>query len=284
MSKKKIDDKVNLNPQWKKLVYNDMYENGYLNLDKEELYQLTKKLSTLSTNRRNKFKKFYKENDIPLPIAYKDTGTSQNVGKNFSYLEANFNVDKDMSLNQLRQKFKMLRAFMRTSTSTQKGWEKTLDNFADKLILTTVSKYKTIKGKNIKRSETERLSELDEKREEFKKDFMSNIGKSYRKFNYSTRRYENLTFYDILWRVYSRLEDRGFIQGRDNVQSETLKVIYDTLVRKVSHASIENIANTVEQILSNDKELRNKKENKSIQEELENASVDTRFIKLGGHF
>lgn len=284
MSKKKIDDKVNLNPQWKKLVYNDMYENGYLNLDKEELYQLTKKLSTLSTNRRNKFKKFYKENDIPLPIAYKDTGTSQNVGKNFSYLEANFNVDKDMSLNQLRQKFKMLRAFMRTSTSTQKGWEKTLDNFADKLILTTVSKYKTVKGKNIKRSEVERLSELDEKREEFKKDFMSNIGKSYRKFNYSTRRYENLTFYDILWRVYSRLEDRGFIQDRDNVQSETLKVIYDTLVRKVSHASIENIANTVEQILSNDKELRNKKENQSIQEELENASVDTRFIKLGGHF
>lgn len=284
MKSKNKDIEVNLKPQWKKLVYNDMYENGYLNLKQNELYQITKELSRLSINRRNKFKKFYQENNVPLPIAYKDTGTSQNVSKNFSYLTANFNVDENMSLNQLRHKFKMLRAFMRTSTSTQRGWEKTLEKFSDKLLLTTISKYKTVKGRNVLRTEEEISEELSNKRKEFQSKFMGEVGKTYRKLNYSTRKYENLTFYDIMWKIYSRLEDRGYVQGADNVQSETLKIIYDTLERKIRYSSIETLYKTVENILSNKIEENNLDYEKSIEDELKNASVDTKFVKIGGHY
>ena len=113
---------------------------------------------------------------------------------------------------------------------------------------------------------------------------MGEVGKTYRKLNYSTRKYENLTFYDIMWKIYSRLEDRGYVQGADNVQSETLKIIYDTLERKIRYSSIETLYKTVENILSNKIEENNLDYEKSIEDELKNASVDTKFVKIGGHY
>lgn len=268
------------NIQWKSLVYNSMYENEFLNLKKKDLYPLVERLSRMAINRRNKFKDFYAKNQIPLPIAYKDTILKTRRGKKAevsSYLEADFNVSRHMNIDTLRHKFKLLRGYLRTKTSTAKGWEKTIDTIADKLIYSTISKYKTVNGVNIAKTKKELDNELAQKRIDFENRFKENVGREY----YDDAKEEQSDFYTVMWRVYNRVVESGRVQ--DNMQSGTIKIVYDLMESK-GQSSVSELYNEVIQILDRQRSQKVDEENRLLKAKIEDAGMDTNlFTDIGSN-
>lgn len=274
MSKPKDRPNLDVKTQWKKLVYNTMYENDFVGLKKEQLYPLVQRLSKMSITRRNKFKKFYEQHDIPLPIAYKDIGENTKTGMKMSYLNADFSVSPDMNINELRQKFRLLRGYLRTKTSTQRGWEKTIDDISDKLIYSTVSKYKTINGVNVKKTKKELDNELAQKRIDFKNRFKENIGREYYADNG-----EKTTFYDVMWRIYNRVSESGLV--RSNITSETIKLIYDTM-EESGQTSMNSLIEDVLTVLKEKDRASQDNEDITLKKVLEDAGMDTElFFDIG---
>lgn len=269
------------NIQWKSLVFNKEYENTYLDMSKKELYPLVERLSKMAINRRNNFKDFYASHDIPLPIAYKETLLKTKKSKKpqtSSYLIADFNVSRHMSVDTLRHKYKLIRGFLRTKTSTPKGWEKTVDLIADRLIYSTISKYKTIDGVNIEKSKKELDNELGQKRIEFQDRFKENIGKEW----YDDVKEEQSDFYTVMWRVYNRIVESGRVQ--ENMQSETIKMVYDLMESKKSQSSVSELYNQIINHIEDERKKKEEEERKVLEAKLKDAGMDKgMFTSIGSN-
>lgn len=187
-------------------------------MSKEELYQVTKETSKLVKGRVTRLVKYFTDNNMPLPTAFREwnvtietesklrryklidknqrtrktriskkTGLAEESVGDISYVTLNYNISKNSDINEMRYKFKKMKDFLSSKQGTVEGIKTTLKDF-----------YKRIRNQNI--SSKKKLTD-----EEYKK----------------------------LWGVYNQIsKQEDFYAGRGYSSEQLQSAIYDMYANK----------------------------------------------------
>ena len=109
----------------------EMKNDVMLKMNKKELYSLVSQASSYANKRRSRaIKSLESRTDIPLPQAYRN---NFDISKGTTWAHADFDVDRNMSVNELRGQLSIIKKFLNTKTSTVEGWENSLRDFIDRV-------------------------------------------------------------------------------------------------------------------------------------------------------
>lgn len=144
-----VNEVINANPKEFKKKYG-ITKTSYLldippeyvnRLSKEELFKLTKSLSSTATNRKSKLEDFLIENpNVPRANIVR-------VGHKINYIEETLTPNKDMSIQKLRNLYIKQRNFLNAKSSTEKGIKSILKDFYKRIGKGLSEVYKiTLKG------------------------------------------------------------------------------------------------------------------------------------------
>ena len=109
----------------------EMKNDVMLKMNKKELKSLGSLPSSYPNKRRSRaIISFECRTDIPLPQAYRN---NFDISKGTTWAHADFDVDRNMSVNELRGQLSIIKKFLNTKTSTVEGWENSLRDFIDRV-------------------------------------------------------------------------------------------------------------------------------------------------------
>lgn len=109
-----------------------LIDRGARNLNEKtqrELYDITKQLSEYAISRRNRALEAIKNRpEYKIPYMYREHEHPERLPQK-PWRYENFEVTKDMSLQDLRHQFKVLKNYLETKSSTLEGYDKIFTDF-----------------------------------------------------------------------------------------------------------------------------------------------------------